>query len=201
VELVHEVAKLTTQAFLLAALLLAPLAVAGLLALLAALALLALLTLLPLLALLSLLALALLALTPLLLTALALAFAQKLVLAARQAVELVHHLAALLIALPLLAALALLTLLAGLGHHRGGVLHHLAQLFEQALGFLALAVLGHLADLIQHLLQVVAGDGVVGIPLLPLLHHAAAFLGILHLLGELLLPLRHGVIELLDQAL
>src|SRR5260370_19785365 len=199
VELVHELAELTPQTLLLAALLLAPLAlaVARLLALaLALLSLLALLTLLPLLA-----ALSLLALATLLLAAFALGFAQKLVLPPRQSVELVHHLAALLVALPLLPALALLALLVAAGHHGRGVFHHLAQLFEQALGFLALAVLRHLADLVEHLLQVVAGDGVLGIHLLRLLLHAAAFLGILHPLGQFLLPAVHGVVELLDQAL
>src|SRR5262249_1844317 len=100
VELVHEVAELATQAFLLAALLLAPLPTAWLLSL-------ALLSLLALLA-----ALPLLALATLLLAAFALGLAQELVLAPRQPVELVHHFAALLVALALLAALlALLTLL------------------------------------------------------------------------------------------
>ena len=85
------------QALLLAALLLAPLAIARLLALT-----LALLALLPLLALLA--ALPLLALAALLLAALAFGLAQQLVLPPRQPVELVHHLAALLVALALLAA-------------------------------------------------------------------------------------------------
>src|SRR6185312_9822380 len=196
VELLHEVAELVAQMALLVALIVAPLLVAALLtlALSGLLALLALLTLLP--------ALALLPALPLLLllAALPLALAQQLVLAARQPVELVHHLAALLVALPLLA-LALLPALAGLGHHRRGVLHHLAQLFEQALGLLALAVLRHLANLVEHLLQVVAGDGVVGIHPLRLLLHAAALLGVLHPLGELLLPAVHRVVELLDQLL
>src|SRR5690349_16780748 len=178
---------------LLGALVVAPLLVA-LLALAGLLALLALLTLLP--------ALALLAALPLLLllATLPLALAQELVLAPRQPVELVHHLAALLVALPLLA-LARLPALAVLGHHRRGVLHHLAQLFEQPLGLLALAVASHLADLVEHLLDVVGGDGVVGIHAVRLLLHAAALLGILHPLGQFLLPVVHRVVELLDQPL
>src|SRR6185312_9583923 len=73
VELLHEVAELIAQALLLAALALAPLALLA--------------------------ALALLSLLARLLAALALGFAQQLVLAAGHAVELVHHLATLLVAL------------------------------------------------------------------------------------------------------
>src|SRR5581483_7389126 len=85
VEPLHEVAELVAQTVLLVALVVAPLAVVARLALagLPALTLLALLA-----------ALALL----LLLAALPLALAQQLVLPARQPVELVHHLAALLVA-------------------------------------------------------------------------------------------------------
>ena len=159
--------------------------------------LLALLTLLALLA-----ALSLLALLTLLLAPLPLGLAQQLVLAPRHAVELVHHLAALLVALALLTLLlAALPALAGLGHHRHRVLHHLAQLFERALGAFAIAVLGHLANLVEHLLDVVAGDGAVRIHLLRLLHHAAAFFRILHLLVELFLPAVHRAVELLNQFL
>src|SRR5205085_3130587 len=128
----------------------------------------------------------------LLLAALPLGLAKQLVFAPRQPIELVHHLAALLVALALLAALLARLALVGARHHRRGVLHHLAQLFQQAFGLFALAVPGHLANLVEHLLQVVGGDGVVGIHLLRLLHHAAAFLGILHALGQLLLPAVHG---------
>jgi hypothetical protein len=155
VEPVHEFAELAAQAFLLAALLLAPLAIARLA-----------LTLLPLLALLALLPL--LTLLATLSCWLATCCWQpphsdspKLVLAARQAVEQFIISRPCWLPLALLAALPCWRCWQARPSSAWRFPSSCAALRAGAAS-LALAVLRHLADLVEHLLQVVAGDGVVG---------------------------------------